>query len=777
MLDHRALHSSEMKQRRHSTRWPSRRIGMFLIQVFCWGCLTGLAATIRGTVEGPRGLLAGAEVTLLREERIVQVVSSDPQGGFLFEGLSPDAYQLQIVFSPYLPVVRQVAISEAPEVVELTILLGSLNEAVTVTASRLPSPVATSISEVKVLAAEQLDQMPYQTLDDQLRSFPEFSLFRRSSSLVAHPTTQGVSLRGIGPSGVSRSLVLTDGVPLNDAFGGRGYWDRVPLLSLQQVEVANGGGSTLYGNYGLGGVVQLLKRIPTPATLKFQGQGGSRNSLKGDFYASHRLGPWGVSLAGSFFDFDGYPIVVESQRGTVDIAAFSRHQAVRLSVERAPTQGSLVWSLEGGFLNEHRGNGTPMQTNRTFTHDLSMGIQWSPRSQDRLEIRTFFRRNTFASNFSAVAEDRHSERLTTQQGVPSADGGASLLWYASRGRHRIVTGTDFWLVSGQSADNVFFGPRVGLVRLGGGKQATIGFFGEENYALSSRATVVLGARLDVWKNFDGIQGSFPPGFRKTDPVGSRTEVVFSPRAGFTYQVNSWFSLHGSAFRSFRAPTLNELYRAFRVGNVVTNPNSDLVPERNTGAELGVRFQLAENLRLGIAGFVNVLNRPVSNVTQEITSDLITRQRRNLGRVRISGFQANARWQPVPQLELEADYLFNRSPVTRFDSPEVIGNQLPQVPENRFTVKTDLALPQAIHVAVIGRFVGEQFDDDLNRIVLGRYFQLDSQISRPLGEAAKLFLALENITDAEILVNRSPVDFLGAPFQVRGGLLIQFDRGK
>ncbi|MBI4464646.1 MAG: TonB-dependent receptor plug domain-containing protein, partial [Acidobacteria bacterium] len=242
---------------------------------------------------------------------------------------------MEVVAPPYLPAVEEVDITDAPRE-DVSIRLQTLNETVNVTATRQPIPVATSISNVKIVAGDELSRMPYQSLEERLRTFPEFSLFRRASSLVSHPTTQGVSLRGIGPSGVSRSLVLLDGIPLNDAFGGWVYWDRVPSLSLQQIELANGGGSTLYGNYALGGVVQLLKRLPEPSTFEVQFQGGNHQSLKGDVYGSHRIGAWGFSGTGSFFDFDGYPLVRKQQRGAVDIAAFSQHQATRFSVERAP---------------------------------------------------------------------------------------------------------------------------------------------------------------------------------------------------------------------------------------------------------------------------------------------------------------------------------------------------------------------------------------------------------------------------------------------------------
>ncbi len=756
-----------------------RGLAVVLIQILVLHLASGLAASIHGRVEGPRGLLAGAEVRLLQQQRQVQAVTSDSEGEFVFENLPAGDYQLEVVLAPYLPAVQEITVSSAPnERLELTIPLETLNETITVTAGRIPVPVGAAISDVKVLTGEDLREMPYQALDDRLRAFPEFALFRRSSSLVTHPTTQGFSLRGIGPSGVSRSLVLVDGVPMNDAFGGWVYWDRIPFLSIQQAELANGGGSTLYGNYALGGVLQLLKRIPEPATFEFQGQGGSRESLKGDLYGSHRIGPWGFSVAGSFFDFDGYPIVTESQRGAVDINAASRHQAARFYVERAPADSSWIWTLDGGLLNENRDNGTPVQQNDTFSYDFSTGVQGPLSPRDRLEARTFFRRSIFASDFSAVAGDRNSERRVVQQHVPSVDGGASLLWYATRGRHRIVTGTDFWVVSGQSADTVFFGPRVGLIRLGGGKQATVGFFAEENYALSSRAALVLGGRVDMWKNFDGFRGSLAPDApRLAPPVEGRTEVVFSPRAGLTYRLNSRLNLYGSVYRSFRAPTLNELYRSFRVGNVNTNPNTELEPEHNTGGEAGVRFHVSQKLSLGLAGFASLLTDPVSNVTLEVTPALITRQRQNLGRARIHGLQATATWQPIPAVKLEGHYLWDRTRVTEFtEGSAIVGKQLPQVPQHRFTFNAGFSLSRAVRLAVTGRFVGDQFDDDLNSLVLDRFFQMDAHLSHSLGDSARLFVSLENVTDAKILVRRTPVEVIGTPFQIRGGVYFQLRRG-
>ena len=135
-------------------------------------------------------------------------------------------------------------------------------EPIVVTPTRIEQQAGESPASVTVLTADDIRRSPYVALDDVLRQIPSFGLFRRSSSLVGHPTTQGVSLRGVGPSGASRALVLVDGIPINDPFGGWVPWSRVPLLSVEQIEVVRGGGSALWGNGALGGVINVLTGVP-----------------------------------------------------------------------------------------------------------------------------------------------------------------------------------------------------------------------------------------------------------------------------------------------------------------------------------------------------------------------------------------------------------------------------------------------------------------------------------------------------------------------------------
>src|SRR2546426_7993757 len=184
-------------------------------------------------------------------------------------------------------------------------------EPVVVTVTRIEQKAGEAPASVTVLTRDDIRQSASQTVDDLLRQVPGFSLFRRSSSLVTHPTTQGLSLRGIGPSGTSRALVLVDGVPANDPFGGWVYWSRIPMQGIEQIEVVRGGGSSVWGNYALGGVVQILTRRPTERALYFDGSYGTQNTQNFDLLLHEVQGPFRVPLEGSYFDTGGYPVVKE----------------------------------------------------------------------------------------------------------------------------------------------------------------------------------------------------------------------------------------------------------------------------------------------------------------------------------------------------------------------------------------------------------------------------------------------------------------------------------
>ena len=136
------------------------------------------------------------------------------------------------------------------------------SEQVTVTAYRAPLGVLESPVITRLLTQQSLRSTAGVTFDDQLRQLPGVELFRRSSSLVANPSSQGISLRALGSTSASRTLVTEDDVPLNDPLGGWIHWQEQPELSIKDVELVRGGASDLYGSSAIGGVVNIIPVSP-----------------------------------------------------------------------------------------------------------------------------------------------------------------------------------------------------------------------------------------------------------------------------------------------------------------------------------------------------------------------------------------------------------------------------------------------------------------------------------------------------------------------------------
>ena len=241
------------------------------------------ARRVRGRYDASFGLVkrAHARVACSRYEPTSHPREAGPSIASAAEsrGRSAPASRARSPCSPRAPARRRAAAAPAAAQEEAPAVR---LDPVIVTVTRIEQRAGDAPADVTVLTREDIDHSPSQTLDDLLRQVPGFSLFRRSSSLVAHPTTQGVSLRGIGPSGTSRALVLLDGVPINDPFGGWVYWDRIPLQGIEQVEVVRGGGSSAWGNYALGGVINIITRKPAERAALFDGSYGNHNTLNVD---------------------------------------------------------------------------------------------------------------------------------------------------------------------------------------------------------------------------------------------------------------------------------------------------------------------------------------------------------------------------------------------------------------------------------------------------------------------------------------------------------------
>ncbi|HWQ70492.1 MAG TPA: TonB-dependent receptor, partial [Patescibacteria group bacterium] len=654
-------------------------------------------------------------------------------------------------------------------------------------------------ANVTVITREDIEQSPARTVDDLLRQIPGFSLFRRSSSLVTHPTTQGVSLRGIGPSGVSRTLVLLDGVPLNDPFGGWVYWSKVPLESIERIEVARGGGSGVWGNYALGGVINIITRRPEARVAQLKVDGGTRNTVDTDLLVSHVTGPWGISLEGNFFDTDGYKIVKKSQRGKIDVNADSSHKTFNGRLEYTPSLTSSLF-LAGTFFREDRGNGTPLQNNETETGYVATGGRMKTADGSDWQLTLFSHLQTFDSTFSSATPDRNSETPALDQfDVPSTDAGVNLQWSKRIFQsHLLTAGTDVRWIDGETNEYFTFNQTIKDFtrrRKAGGEQVLTGAYFQDIFTPAPGWQVTIAGRFDSWQSFDAsrIERNKQTGaITRNNQFSDRDEFAFSPKVALLYHATDQLSLRSSFYKGFRAPTINEQFRPFRVRNDITEANADLNPERLIGGEVGMDYSIMRNLLGRLTAFWNEVKDPVVNVTKGVGQGAVMepcgfvpvggvcRQRENLDRTRIRGIEAELEYHPLPRWAVSGSYLYNHTDVLSApNQPELEGKRIAQVPRHQFTLKLGYTNPALVNVSVQGRFIGDQFEDDLNTLKLGDYFVVDLMVWRPIPlpklSAGEIFFAVENLFDRDYEAGKTADGIIttGTPLLVHGGVRVRF----
>jgi outer membrane receptor protein involved in Fe transport len=726
----------------------------------------GRAGTVHGVVQDPEGAaMSGAVVTVGSGGSSLRI-ETDAGGRFTASVAGGAAVTISVEKSGFRRAQRTLTDSDAD--VRIVLEPEGVSEEVVVTATRSPARLGDTAASVRVVSARDLETSASPAIDDALRQVPGFALFRRSGSRTANPTSQGVSLRGVGASGASRAVVLEDGVPLNDPFGGWVYWGRVPRAALERIEVLRGGASDLWGDGALSGAVQLVRREPDlPASLLFEGSAGSQGTEAGSLFSAIRLGSYRLLLAGERLATDGYVPVAEEVRGPVDVAARSRHTAADLTVERLDDAGRIF--LRGSFFDEDRENGTPLQVNDTRIVQVTAGGD-RPAGAGAVSARVWASDQDYHQTFSAIAPDRASERQTRLQDVPSDSLGISLQWSTALAAHALLAGIESRQVRGESREQLFAGNGNSFVT-SGGKERSGALFVQDAFAAGARWTLTGGVRIDAWQNRDGrrstrVSRDAPSA---TERFVDRDETAWSPRLSVLYRAAPAVTLSASAYRSFRAPTLNELDRSFRVGNVETVANEKLEAERLSGAEAGASISAGRLFARAVLYWMEVED-PIVNVTLSSTPAVITRQRRNLGRVRSRGAELDGEARVGGDWRVTLGYLFSDSTVIDAPGlPDVEGRWTPQTARHQGTLGIRWDRPAILLAALQARWVGRQFEDDQNRLPLDPYWALDAYVSRAVAPGLDVFVAGENLLDELYDVGRTPVPTVGPGWTWRAGL--------
>lgn len=666
----------------------------------------------------------------------------------------------------------------------------SLGELI-VSALRAPTSVGEVPVNVTTVTREELRLSAAQTLQDVLQEVPGLNFRFPFQAGVAHPSWQAVTLRGLGGTAASRTLVLVDGVPLNDPYFGWVRWSQIPVEVIERIEIVRGGATVSWGSQSLAGVVHVITRSGGDGGFSAGVQGGSQSTFRGDAMASFGDDRAGGYVAGEIFDSDGYILTEPSLRGAVDIPSASSHGALRAKVE-FQAGDRLRIHAQGNYFDQDKDNATPLRNNTTEAGFGQVGATLTTGEESSLAFNAYMQSQSYVNSFSGVEAGRNSEEPSISQDVPSSGVGTNLVWTGADG----TIGVDFLRATGAATERYLF--RDGAFtrqRETGGDQTLFGLFaqGYQNYGDRDRWTIHIGSRLDVWSNSSGsrhILNTTDGSVLTDDAFEDRSGTQFSANSGLLFEAAEQVTLRTSAYTGLRVPTLNELYKPFRAaGNVVNESNEALNPEKVTGLEIGVDFQPDPAVLIRLTGFHSTVSDAITDVTiQEaetsgviqpcgfVAAGGVCRRRDNVGTLRSVGLETEIELRPGAAWLLAVNHQYNPTEVTDAPGrPDLIGNEVQGSPTHRAMLRVGHIDPSTLEVVATARYLGARFDNDLNTGEIAGSFLLDIRFRRQLTSRLSAFASVQNLFDAIAEMSHDANGFIrvGAPRTLVGGLRVRF----
>jgi outer membrane receptor protein involved in Fe transport len=644
---------------------------------------------------------------------------------------------------------------------------------VIVTGARLPP--AAGEAAFAVIRLDDRDLRAEARLDEALASVPAVSLFRRTSSLAANPTTQGISLRAIAPSGAGRTLVTLDGVPVNDPFGGWVIWSQLPTESLSGLDIVRGAGAGPWGAGALTGVIQLRERdMGWAVDASVAERGGARLSGSG----ATDLGPARIVASGLYETSDGYIPVRGAAAGAADTPL---DLEVRAAAIRADLPvGPATVSLRASAFEEDRGSGLAGARSTAGGNALSATAAVQPKA-DRpgWRLQVWRRESDLANTSVAVAADRATTTPANDQfETPAVGWGLNAALRRVRvsgiGRVEWELGADARFADGETHEMFrYMGGQFTRDRIAGGETSVIGAYAEGSWT-TGPWLIAGGLRADRWENtggrrFERDRQTLAVTLDETDP--DRSGEVISARLGVRRDIGDGQAMRLAAYTGFRPATLNELHRPFRVGNDLTEADAALEPETVTGAEAGWSWT-GGRASLTATAFWTRLDDAIVNVTIGegpatfpragfVPAGGVLRQRRNAGTIEAVGLELDGRFTVTDALTLRAALSLTDAEVDGgAAAPQITGLRPAQAPRFSVVAGLDWRATDRLTLAADARWESDRFEDDLNSRVLEAGGTLDLRADWSLNDATTLWVSAANLFDAEIEVSETGTGVAG-----------------
>lgn len=626
--------------------------------------------------------------------------------------------------------------------------------------------------DVVTIDAARIAENAGNRLESVLADVAGLQQFRRSDSRSANPTSQGISLRGIGGNASSRALLVLDGVPQSDPFGG---WVPFPAYATDRIgaiRVTRGGGSGYFGPGALAGTVEIDTAGPAgrPA-LAADVAYGSRDSVDASASVLLTHGGGFATLSAAYARGDGFAPTVAEDRGPADRAApYEQFSAAARGVIPVGATQELQASVSG--FTDARERGTAFTGNRSEGADAS--IRLIGRGAWGYSALAYLQTRAFASQFASVNAARSVATQTLNQyNTPATGVGARFELVPPVGPGRdLRVGADVRRVEGRTQElYTYVDARPTRRRVAGGAALTAGLFADAS-ATPGDWTLTLGGRVDRWRLTDGRLGetTLATGATLTDQrFAQRSGTEWTGRAGAAWSPLSALTVRAAGYRGWRLPTLNELYRPFRVGADAVAANGALAPERLTGIDGGVAVRPGAGVTVAATVFHNRLAGAIANVTAGrgpgtfpgvgfVGAGGVYRVRQNLDAIRSTGIELDACWASGPW-SAQASWSHVDPRVEASGAAAALDGLRPaQTP--RELVSGSLGWRRGGRAASATlRHGARQFEDDQNTRSLAPATTLDGYVAIPVTRRVAIEVRAENVFDERVEAGISDADIV------------------
>jgi iron complex outermembrane receptor protein len=661
--------------------------------------------------------------------------------------------------------------------------------AVVVSATRATTTVERVPLHATIVTQEEIKKSPAQTLDQLLRDIPGMNM-PGAPYYTTDPTGQQTKMRGVTNSKV---LVLVDGVPIHDPFYVTTQWFKVPLSAIERVEVMRGGASSIWGNMAVAGVVNIITKRPIDNTTQLDVSRQSLNTTSASLARNFALGgTLGFRVSGDILKTDGYQTTPDAfvsafpGKGT----SSARNSNVQVAAYYTPASSFSGFVRAGYHVQNENVGGYAFGRNLQKSPDAAAGFTNYFSDRVKLDGRVWgqyesFDKSNGAGCFSVTPANCSTSPASSGVLVQYANshddnpyrelGASTMLSLTDVGLASVQTGADFRTVSGEDRATTYNKPTstdpasasINRTNFGRGTQRFAGVFAQVRSTPIPRLETTLSLRYDYWTNTSGVAQMV----KYTDGVAGATsggaipdshQGSFNPSLAARFEATNRLSFRGAAYKAFRAPGLNNLYRSFSTPTFITIANANLAPETLKGGELGVDFRTklvtlgATYFRYDTKGLIasykiaNAASAP-AEVTAICGASLencpaTVNFNTNSQNATSQGLEVVTTWRPVKNVDVDGSYSYTASHYTSTTTGDPVNAQLGAIPKHVATLGLNWQTTSRWRNYVGARYSDAMFLDVNHTIAQPTFTVVNASTAVRVSKQLEVYGSVANLTD-------------------------------